>query len=168
MNRKIVLGSSVAAAAVLATGIGIATAESGSSSHSGTNASAASSPAAPTGAVAVGTTRNLGQFLVDSQGRTLYVFQKDTGTASTCYSACAAIWPPLTASAAPHAGPGVVANQLGRTLRTDGATEVTYDGHPLYYYAADTGPGQTQGQGLNQFGGSWHVIAPSGTINNAA
>jgi predicted lipoprotein with Yx(FWY)xxD motif len=66
-------------------------------------------------------------------------------------------------SGAPQAGTGVVAAKLGTTRRTDGQTEVTYNGHPLYYYAADTGPGQTQGQDLNQFGGTWHVVAPTGT-----
>ncbi len=109
------------------------------------------------------TTTKLGQILVDSQGRSLYLFKKDTGTASTCYSACAAIWPPLTVTAAPLADTGVMAAKLGTTRRTDGQTEVTYNGHPLYYYAADTRPGQTQGQDLNQFGGSWHVVAPTGT-----
>ena len=93
----------------------------------------------------------------------MYLFQKDTSTASTCYSACAAIWPPVTGTGAPQAGTGVVAAKLGTTTRTDGQTEVTYNGHPLYHYAADTRPGQTQGQDLNQFGGTWHLVAPNGT-----
>jgi predicted lipoprotein with Yx(FWY)xxD motif len=153
VNRKIIVGSSIAAVA-LATGIGVAAAASGGGSG-------------PTGAaqpsrVGVTTTKS-GQFLVDSQGRSLYLFEKDTGTASTCYSACAAIWPPLTVSAPPQAGTGVAAAKLGTTRRADGQTELTYNGHPLYYYVADTRPGQTQGQGLNQFGGTWHLVAPSGT-----
>ena len=153
MNRKIIVGSSIAAVA-LATGIGVAAAASGGGSGS--------TGAPPTSRVGV-TTTNLGQILVDSHGRSLYLFEKDTGPASTCYSACAAIWPPVTTTAAPRAGTGVVATKLGTTTRTDGQTEVTYNGHPLYYYAADTRPGQTQGQDLNQFGGSWHVVAPTGT-----
>ena len=153
MNRKVIVGSSIAAVA-LATGIGVAAAGSG-----GGNGPAAAAPASPVGV----TTTNLGEFLVDSQGRALYLFEKDTGTTSTCYSACAAIWPPLTTTAPPQAATGVVAAKLGTTTRTGGQSEVTYDGHPLYYYAADTRPGQTQGQDLNQFGGTWHLVAPAGT-----
>ena len=111
--------------------------------------------------VGVGQT-NLGQILVDSRGRSLYLFEKDTGTASTCYGACASLWPPLTVSSAPKAGPGISAAKLGTTKRSDGQVEVTYNGHPLYYYAADTAPGQITGQGLNQFGAGWDVVAPNG------
>ena len=76
--------------------------------------------------------------------------------------ACAAVWPPVTVTGAPRAGDGLVANKLGTTKRADGKTEVTYNGHPLYYYVADTAPGQTLGQGLNQFGAGWDVLSPSG------
>jgi predicted lipoprotein with Yx(FWY)xxD motif len=104
----------------------------------------------------------LGRILVDRNGRTLYDFPIDRGTASVCYGACAALWPPLTTSGKPIAGRGVKSSLLGTSKRSDGKVEVTYGGHPLYYYVADTKAGQTTGQGLNQFGAPWWVISPAG------
>ena len=105
---------------------------------------------------------SLGTILVDSKGITLYDFVKDKGTTSVCYGACAALWPPLLTSGKPVAGPGVRASLLGTTRRKDGKLEVTYGGHPLYYSVADRKPGQTTGQGLNQFGGPWWVLSTAG------
>jgi len=105
----------------------------------------------------------LGRILVDASGRTLYLFQKDRGAASTCYGACAGIWPPLTTKGKPLAGPGVLASRLGTTRRKDGKVEVTYNRHPLYYYAGDAKRGDTTGQGLDQFGAEWYVLSPAGT-----
>src|SRR3954471_9503513 len=82
----------------------------------------------------------LGRILVDSRGITLYDFPPDKGTTSVCYGACAALWPPLLTSGAPHAGPGVKTSLLGTTKRTDGKLEVTYAGHPLYYFVSDRKP----------------------------
>ena len=104
----------------------------------------------------------LGRILVDSRGITLYDFPKDRGTTSSCYGACAALWPPLTTKGKPVAGPGVRASLLGTTKRTDGKLEVTYNGHPLYYFVSDRSPGQETGQGLNQFGAPWWVLSPAG------
>ena len=104
----------------------------------------------------------LGRILVDSRGITLYDFPKDRGTTSSCYGACAALWPPLTTKGKPVAGPGVRASLLGTTKRTDGKLEVTYNGHPLYYFVSDRRPGQATGQGLNQFGAPWWVLSPAG------
>jgi predicted lipoprotein with Yx(FWY)xxD motif len=104
----------------------------------------------------------LGRILVDSKGITLYDFVKDKGTTSTCYGACAALWPPLLTTGKPIAGPGVRASLLGTTKRKDGKLEVTYGGHPLYYFVTDRKPGQTTGQGINQFGAPWWVISPAG------
>ena len=104
----------------------------------------------------------LGRILVDSKGITLYDFAKDKGGMSACYGACAALWPPLTTSAKPIAGPGVRTSLLGTTKRKDGKLEVTYDGHPLYYYVGDRRPGQTTGQALNQFGAPWWVLTAAG------
>jgi predicted lipoprotein with Yx(FWY)xxD motif len=103
-----------------------------------------------------------GRILVDEHGRTLYDFPPDKGTTSVCYGACAALWPPLTTQAKPHAGPGVHQSLLGTTRRKDGTLEVTYGGHPLYYYVADRKRGQFSGQGLDQFGAPWWVISPAG------
>jgi predicted lipoprotein with Yx(FWY)xxD motif len=111
--------------------------------------------------VAIGKT-SLGRILVDSKGITLYDFPPDKGTTSVCYGACAALWPPLLTQGKPVAGPGVRASLLGTTKRKDGKLEVTYNGHPLYYWVGDHKPGQTTGQGLKQFGGPWWVLTPGG------
>jgi predicted lipoprotein with Yx(FWY)xxD motif len=134
----------------------------GASSPATTSGAAAASSATPT-TIALGNT-SLGQILVDSQGRTLYLFEADTGTTSTCTSAaCVAEWPPFTAAGTPHAGTGLAANQLGTTTRAGGRQQVTYNGHPLYYFAGDAQPGTTAGQGLNDNGGLWYVVGTNGT-----
>ncbi len=121
-----------------------------------------SAPAA-SGAVAIKTAKGEpGTFLVDSSGRSLYLFEADKSSTSTCNGACAAAWPPLTTTGAPTAGTGVKANLLGTTKRDDGKMEVTYNGHPLYYFAGDSGPGQTNGQGVDGFGAEWYVVSPEG------
>jgi predicted lipoprotein with Yx(FWY)xxD motif len=104
----------------------------------------------------------LGRILVESKGITLYDFPPDKGTTSVCYGACAALWPPLITHGKPIAGPGVRSSLLGTTKRTDGKLQVTYRRHPLYYFVTDRKPGQTTGQGVNQFGGPWWVISPAG------
>jgi predicted lipoprotein with Yx(FWY)xxD motif len=132
---------------------------------------AALASVAPAVALAAGTARGttvavassrLGRILVDGKGVTLYDFVKDKGGTSSCYGACAALWPPLTTTAKPHAGKGVRTSLLGTTKRRDGKLEVTYNGHPLYYFVTDRKPGQTTGQGVNQFGGPWWVLSPVG------
>jgi predicted lipoprotein with Yx(FWY)xxD motif len=146
----------------------------GSSYGSGTSAptTAAGQSAAPStgqsGTVDVGTT-NLGSILVDSQGRTLYLFQADSGTTSACSGACAAAWPPLEANGQPTAGSGTNSSLLGTTQRTDGTSQVTYDGHPVYTFAKDSKAGDTNGEGVNAFGGPWYVLSPGGAeITSAA
>jgi predicted lipoprotein with Yx(FWY)xxD motif len=114
-------------------------------------------------ASAVGTkTSSLGTFLVDANGRTLYLWDADHGSKSTCTGACAQAWPPLTTTTTPKASGAVKASLLGTTKRTDGTREVTYAGHPLYTFAGDTQPGQTTGQGSNGFGAPWWVVTPAG------
>jgi predicted lipoprotein with Yx(FWY)xxD motif len=105
----------------------------------------------------------VGTALVDGQGRTLYLFEADKRSTSTCAGACASVWPPATTAGKPMAGPGVDAPKLGTTKRSDGTLEVTYNGHPLYRYTPDTKPGDARGQGLNQFGAEWYVLAASGS-----
>ena len=104
----------------------------------------------------------LGGILVDGSGRTLYLFEADKSTKSTCYGACATYWPPLLTSGAPQAGTGANAALLGTTRRTDGTTEVTYAGHPLYYVVTDHNPGDATGQGVNNFGAPWDVVGRDG------
>ena len=112
---------------------------------------------------AVVTTRKtkLGTILVNGQGRSLYLFEKDKGTASTCYGACASVWPPLTTGANAKAS-GLRGARLGTTRRKDGKTEVTVAGHPLYTYAGDQRAGDVKGQGLDQFGAEWYVLGANG------
>lgn len=119
--------------------------------------------AAPGGTIKTASVGTLGQIVVDGQARTVYLFQKDTGTTSSCSGSCAAVWPPVTTTGKPQAGSGADAAKLGTTKRSDGRTEVTYSGHPLYYYAPDGGTsGSAKGQGLNQFGAKWYVLSPAG------
>ncbi|MDH4111717.1 MAG: hypothetical protein OEV60_03425 [Actinomycetota bacterium] len=100
----------------------------------------------------------LGSILVDADGMTLYLFEADTDGSSTCYDDCAATWPALTGDS-PTAGEGVEEALLGTTTRDDGTTQVTYDGHPLYFFASDRAAGDTNGQGI---GDVWYVVDPAG------
>jgi predicted lipoprotein with Yx(FWY)xxD motif len=104
----------------------------------------------------------LGKILVDSDGRTLYLFKKDTGPKSRCSGSCAVNWPPLLATGRPKAGSGVKGSKLGTTKRSNGKTQVVYNRHPLYRFVGDTKPGNTSGQGLNAFGARWFVVSPAG------
>jgi predicted lipoprotein with Yx(FWY)xxD motif len=113
--------------------------------------------------VGVANDRNLGKILDDTDGRTLYLFAKDSGTKSTCTAACASAWPPLRASGKPTVGAGASASIVGTTPRSDGKPQVTYNGHPLYTYTGDQNPGDTNGQGLTAFGGGWFALSPAGT-----
>jgi len=107
-------------------------------------------------------TSSLGTFLVDGNGRALYLWDADHGSKSTCSGACAQAWPPLTTTGTPKASGAVKASLLGTTKRADGSREVTYAGHPLYTFAGDTQAGQTTGQGSNGFGAPWWVVTPAG------
>jgi predicted lipoprotein with Yx(FWY)xxD motif len=104
----------------------------------------------------------LGAILVDSKGRTVYLFEKDTGIKSTCSGACATEWPPVTTNGKPTVGKGVTASMLGTTNRSDGTTQVTYNGHPLYLFQADQKPGDATGQDVDAFGAKWYVLSPAG------
>jgi predicted lipoprotein with Yx(FWY)xxD motif len=139
----------------------------GSSGSSGTSSSAATTTttakSSPRPVSAVDTrTGSLGTFLVDAKGRTLYLWDADHGSKSSCDGACAQAWPPLTTTGTPKAGGKAKASLLGTTKRSDGSREVTYAGHPLYYFAGDTTPGQTTGEGNNGFGSPWWVVSPAG------
>jgi predicted lipoprotein with Yx(FWY)xxD motif len=105
----------------------------------------------------------MGTYLTGASGRALYLWVADQGGKSACSGACASTWPPVIAKGTPSASGSAVSADLGTTARSDGSKQVTYKGHPLYYYAADTGAGQTAGQGSNQFGAKWWLVAPSGS-----
>jgi len=139
------------------------TALAGAALVAATSATLALASGAKTGGAAVHVAKSqLGRILVDSRGITLYDFVPDRGTTSVCYGACAALWPPLLTHGKPVAAPGVRASLLGTTKRKDGKLQVTYGGHPLYHFVTDRKPGQTTGQGVDQFGGPWWVISPAG------
>jgi predicted lipoprotein with Yx(FWY)xxD motif len=104
-----------------------------------------------------------GALLTDGQGRTLYLFEKDQAGTSACSAACLAVWPALTTTGGVQAGPGLPTSMLSTIHRPDGSTEVAYNGHPLYHYVGDGKPGDTNGQGLNQFGAGWYVVSPNGS-----
>jgi predicted lipoprotein with Yx(FWY)xxD motif len=151
----------------IAAGCGSSDDQSASGSGSGYGAPPSSTSGgtatAPAGAAMVSTAGGeLGEHLVGPNGHTLYLFEKDTGSTSTCSGACARDWPPLLTTGPATAGGGAQAGMLGTTKRDDGTTEVTYAGHPLYYYVGDTAPGQTAGQELDAYGAEWYVLAPSG------
>jgi predicted lipoprotein with Yx(FWY)xxD motif len=132
---------------------------------SGGSASAAATTSTPSGGSATvdsASVGGLGTVLVDSQGRTLYLFQKDSSGKSACLGACATAWPPLRASGKPTVGSGLNASLVGTTARSDGKPQVTYNGHPLYTFAGDQSAGQVTGQGSTAFGGSWFVLNTSG------
>ena len=105
---------------------------------------------------------SLGRVIVDSKGRTLYLFEKDTSRRSACSGPCAQYWPPLLTHGAPVARTGAKQSLLGKIRRADGTQQVTYAGHPLYRYIGDSKPGQTNGEGSQEFGAGWDVLSTSG------
>jgi predicted lipoprotein with Yx(FWY)xxD motif len=104
-----------------------------------------------------------GRILRNGTDRTVYLFTHDRNSSSTCYGACATAWPPVLTTGAPSAGTGLSARLLGTTHRSDGTLQVTYGGHPLYYYVNDVKPGQILCQNVDEFGGTWLVVSPQGT-----
>jgi predicted lipoprotein with Yx(FWY)xxD motif len=122
---------------------------------------------APASSISVEQT-SLGKTLADANGRVLYLFQGDRRDQSTLSAAGQAVWPPLTSATKPAAGSGVTASQITLIRGAGASSQVAYDGHPLYYYVGDQGPGQTKGQGLNQFGALWYVLSPGGTAITSA
>jgi predicted lipoprotein with Yx(FWY)xxD motif len=144
--------------------IGVIVAFSGCSGGSSTSRTGggASTPTRAPASLTVRTVTPLGQILVDGSGRTLYLFEADSTKAATCSRACAQAWPPFLTSGSPHVGSGVTQSLLGTMTRSDGTRQVTYNGHPLYYFADDTKPGNTNGEGLTSFGAGWDAVSPAG------
>lgn len=113
-------------------------------------------------AVQVREVPNLGTVLAGPDGRTVYLFDKDRDSQSTCVGGCTSPWPPLTTVGPPAAGAGVNPALLGIAARPDGRAQVVYNGHPLYYYEGDDLPGEANGEALNSNGGNWYVVSPAG------
>jgi len=112
--------------------------------------------------VNVATVGTFDSALVNGEGKPLYVFSKDTGTTSACTGECTSEWMPLATQGSPVAGTGVDATLLGTITRDDGTMQVTYNGHPLYTFANDTGSDKAAGQGMQDNGGTWNLISSSG------
>jgi len=151
MNRTWLAPAGLAATLMIAA-CGSSTSSTGSGSTSGTAAPASSSSALKTAKIGGATV------LTNGKGFTLYWFAPDTSTTSKCNGSCATYWPPVKG---PVTASGVT-GKLGTIKRSDGSTQATYNGHPLYTYVADGAPGQAKGNGLNLSGGVWHEVTVSG------
>src|ERR1700744_973628 len=179
----------MSAPARLATGVGgavgaalLVAAWSSGSSSSSSSAPARTAPASPAGSSAPASgsasgasttvittaTSSGATFLVTSSGRAVYLWAKDTGDMSACTGACAGAWPPVTTTGTVTASGSAKASDLGTITRSDGTKQVTYDGHPLYFFAGDSGPGTASGQGSDNFGAKWWLVAPNGSDVTAA
>jgi predicted lipoprotein with Yx(FWY)xxD motif len=169
------LGVAILAAAALALAIGACGSSSkktSSSSASTTPAPAATStPSTPASSgrqygssgVKVALRKvSFGTVLVGPNSHTVYLFLKDKGTTSQCNGKCAVVWAPLTSSGQPQAGAGLKASLLGTSKRKDGTMQVTYGGHPVYYYDDDKKPGMTEGEGKKEFGAEWYAVGSDG------
>jgi predicted lipoprotein with Yx(FWY)xxD motif len=115
-----------------------------------------------TGATVSTAKTGLGRILVNSSGRTLYLFEKDRKGMSACTGECASFWPPLMTKGKPRATAGAKVSLLGTTRRADGRLQVTYNHHPLYTFAEDIKKGQTKGEGLDKFGAKWYALSTAG------
>jgi predicted lipoprotein with Yx(FWY)xxD motif len=166
--RRTALLAGLGAAALLTAACGSSstgtTASTGGGGGGGYGPAPAGSNAAPATQAAAISARaaSLGDILVGPNGHSVYLFEKDAGTASSCSGACATAWPPVTTSGAPTATGAVQAAKLGTTSRSDGTSQVTYAGHPLYYFVGDRAASDVHGQGLKNFGAGWYVVAPNG------
>lgn len=159
-------------AALLGAAIFVAGCGSSSSSSSvaapQSTSSATSRAGASTGSVGTAS-GSVGTYLTGASGRALYMWTADTGKGSNCSGACAKAWSPLITKGKAVAGHGVNAGDLGTITRSDGSSQVTYKGHPLYYFVEDSSSGMTKGQGSDAFGAKWWLVSPAGAaITKAA
>jgi predicted lipoprotein with Yx(FWY)xxD motif len=171
MTRPLALAASATVAAALLAGCGSSSSSSSTSTAASTPVStptqstAASTSTAPAGAgEAVATKQSkLGTILAaGSKHLTVYMFEADNGTSSACSGACAKAWPPVTTDGQPTVSGAAVSADLGTTMRADGSKQVTYKGHPLYFFEKDEDSGDAYGQGSKAFGAGWYVLKPSG------
>ena len=159
------VGGALGAAALVAACSSGGTSSTGATA-SGTPAGASSSSGGSTsgGTVIETASSSAGTVLTNGSGRAVYLWAKDTGDMSNCTGACAGAWPPVTTTtAAATAAGSAKATDIGTITRSDGTKQVTYDGHPLYYFSGDSGPGMASGQGSDAFGAKWWLVAPAGS-----
>ena len=168
--RFALLALAALALGIAAAGCGGSSSSSATPAASGTNASSGSSGAYGYGggggsstsssAVTVKTASSpLGTILVDQDGKTLYLFEADSMNKSNCSGGCLTLWPPVMANGKATAGSGVSAGMIGTAT---GSSQVTYAGHPLYWFSGDSAAGDTNGEGLTDFGGAWYAVSPAG------
>lgn len=169
---RLAAGVGCAFAAVLllaACSSGNSSSSSGSSAAAGPSTPAAGSSASGSVAAVITTaSSSAGTFLTDGSGRAVYLWAKDSGGQSACSGQCAGAWPPVTTNGTVTASGGAKSSDLGTITRSNGSKQVTYDGHPLYFFAGDSGPGMASGQGNDGFGAKWWLVSPSGTDVTAA
>jgi predicted lipoprotein with Yx(FWY)xxD motif len=165
MRRPLAVGC-IATVALIGSGCGGGSKRSASSAAtSGANApsTATVSPAAASGISVTSKSGKLGTILAAGPKRlTVYMFEGDRGASSSCSGGCASVWPPVTSGGSPVASGQAQASDIGLVTRSDGSRQVTYKGHPLYFYARDGDQGDAYGQGIKGFGASWYVLTPSG------
>lgn len=138
------------------------TAAAGSSSPAG--ASSSSAAAGGSGSTVITTvSSSAGTFLANSSGHAVYLWTKDSNGMSACSGACAGAWPPVTTTGTVTASGEAKSSDLSTITRSDGTKQVTYDGHPLYFFSGDSGPGMASGQGNDGFGAKWWLVSPSGS-----
>ena len=164
MPMPVKLGVPVAAALLAAACSSPSSSGSAASSApaAGSTGSGSAAAASGSGTVIKTTAGSSGTFLTDGSGKALYLWVKDGHNMSACSGACAGAWPPVMAKGTVTAGGSAKASDLGAITRSDGTKQVTYDGHPLYYYAGDSSAGQTNGQGSDGFGAKWWLVSPTG------
>jgi predicted lipoprotein with Yx(FWY)xxD motif len=159
------VGGAVAAAATVAacSSAASSTAAAPAASPAGASSSGTGAGASAGGTVITTAKSSAGTVLTSGSGKAVYVWTKDTGDMSNCNGACASAWPPVTTTATATAAGSANASDIGTITRSDGTKQVTYDGHPLYYFAGDSGPGSASGQGSDGFGATWWLVTPTGS-----
>ena len=157
------VGGALGAAVVVAACSSGGTSSAAAPAAPTTGGSASSASASPGGTVITTAKSTAGTVLASGTGRAIYLWAKDTGTMSNCNGACASAWPPVTTTANATAAGSAKASDIGTITRSDGTKQVTYDGHPLYYFSGDSGPGTANGQGSDAFGAKWWLVAPTGS-----
>ena len=160
------VGGALAAAATVAacSSAASSTAAAPAASPTGASPAAAGGSAAASGGTVITTAKSsAGTVLTNGSGKAVYVWTKDTGDMSNCNGACAGAWPPVTTTGTATAAGSAKASDIGTITRSDGTKQVTYDGHPLYYFAGDSGAGMASGQGSDGFGAKWWLVAPTGS-----
>ena len=163
LRLRAALTAGLLGAALFLAACGSSSSSSSPSSSASSTASAAASNTAVSG-IKISTAKGSGGvYLTGASGRALYLWMADTGDKSSCSGACAKAWPPLLTKATPTVAGGVTASDIGTITRSNGTKQVTYKGHPLYYFIGDHSAGSVSGQGSDSFGAKWWLLAPSGT-----